>query len=58
MEKKQPKTKQKLTSLQLRSETLHRLEASQLRGVIGGARMWKPSGFAGDTTPLYDETGG
>jgi hypothetical protein len=58
MEKKQPKTKQEPTSLKLHSETLRRLEASQLRGVIGGVRIWKPSGFAEDTTPLYDETGG
>jgi hypothetical protein len=58
MEKKQPKTKQKMTSLRFQSEALYRLEASQLRGVIAGARLWTPMGFADDTTPIYDNTGG
>ena len=57
LEKKQPKTKQKLP-LTLRTETLRRLEGSQLQGVAGGARIRIPVGFADDTTPIYDDTTG
>jgi hypothetical protein len=56
VEKKQEEAKQKTASLRLRTETLHRLEASHLREAIGGARMWKPVGFTDDTTPIYDDT--
>ena len=52
MKKKELKTKQ--TSLALRKETLGRLENSELRGAVGAVRMWRPVGFAGDTTPIYD----
>jgi hypothetical protein len=58
MEKEDSKAKQKSTSLKLRSETLRRLEAAQLREVIGEARMWRPLGFNDDTTPIYDDTAG
>jgi len=49
------KTKQKVTLLALRKETLRRLEDSELRGAVGAARMWKPVGFDDDTTPIYSE---
>lgn len=58
MKKTQAGMKQKTASLRLETETLHRLEASKLRGVAGGARIWRPSGFADDTTPIYDNTNG
>lgn len=54
MEKKQMKTTPK-TSLRLRTETLRRLDDSKLQGVAGGVRIWKPVGFADDTTPIYEE---
>ena len=55
MEKKQQKTKQPGSSLALRKETLRQFGDSELRGAAGGARMWKPAGFADDTTPIYEE---
>lgn len=53
MEKKGPRTKQKTSPLALRKETLRQLEDSELRGAAGAARMWKPTGFDDDTTPIY-----
>jgi hypothetical protein len=53
MKRKELKTKQ-TSLLVLRKETLRRLEDSELQGVAGAARMWKPAGFAEDTTPIYD----
>lgn len=59
MEKKQPETKQKTASLTLQTETLRRLKDSQLQGVAGGAgKIRIPTGFADDTTPIYDDTAG
>jgi hypothetical protein len=55
MEKKL-KPKQKTTHLRLQTETLHRLEASQLREVAGGGRMWRPG--LDDTLPIDDTTTG
>jgi len=55
MEKKQQKAKQKASALRLHKETLRRLDDSELRGAVGGARMWKPAGFDDDTTPIYSE---
>lgn len=52
--KKASNLKQKRSSLALQKETLHRLDRSQLQGVVGGVRMWRPVGFADDTTPIYD----
>lgn len=49
------------TKLGLKAETLRRLDGSQLSGAIGGVRIWKPVGFADDTTPVYgwaDDTSG
>ena len=53
MEKKQLKTQQKTSALTLYKETLWQLEDSELQEVAGVARMWKPLGFAEDTTPIY-----
>jgi hypothetical protein len=53
MEKRQPKAKQKTSSLALRKETLRRLKDSELRRVAGGSRIRIPIGYAEDTTPLY-----
>jgi len=53
MEKKQPKTRQKASPLALRRETLRSLGDSELQGVAGGARIYKPVGFDDDTTPIY-----
>jgi hypothetical protein len=58
MEKKQASAKQKKAFLKLRTETLHRLEGPKLRAVVGGARLWRPLGYAEDTTPLYEEVDG
>ena len=55
MEKKQLKMKQPGSSLALRKETLRRLGDLELRGAAGGARLWRPGGFADDTTPIYEE---
>jgi hypothetical protein len=55
MEKKQLKTKQKPSPLAFRKETLRRLAEPELQGVAGGARLWRPGGFADDTTPIYIE---
>ncbi|HKH47376.1 MAG TPA: hypothetical protein VKM72_22190 [Thermoanaerobaculia bacterium] len=53
MKKKQLKAKQKASQLALRRETLRSLGDSELRGVDGAARGWKPVGFDDDTTPIY-----
>ena len=58
MEKKQLTAKQKTTSLRLRTETLCRLDDSKLPGVVGGARVRIPFGYADDTTPIYDDGNG
>ncbi len=55
MKKRQLKMKQQRSSLALRKETLRRLGDSELRGAAGGARMYKPVGFADDTTPFDEE---
>ncbi|HEV7670142.1 MAG TPA: hypothetical protein VGS22_16615 [Thermoanaerobaculia bacterium] len=56
------KTPQKLPGLTLRIETLHPLDDRKVRTVAAGARAWRPTGFAPDTTPIYeyedDTTGG
>lgn len=52
--KKQQKIAQTTSPLMLRKETLRRLDRSELNEVIGGVRIWKPVGFADDTTPIYE----
>ena len=54
MEEKELKTNQRTSSLALRKETLRQLEDSKLQGAVGAVRMWRPVGFAEDTTPIYD----
>jgi hypothetical protein len=55
MEKKQSKIRQQTASLTLRTETLCRLDNSQLQGVAGdGFRIRTPIGYDDDTTPIYD----
>ena len=56
MEKKLSISKQKGASLRLRTETLHRLDDSELQRVAGGGRLRVPVGD--DTTPVYDDTAG
>lgn len=59
--KKTSNPKSRTTSLALRKETLRRLDGSQLQEAVGGARMWRPTGLADDTTPIYewvDDTNG
>lgn len=58
MEKKTTQSKQKTTSLKLRTETLRRLDDSQLRAAAGGGRLRVPSGLADDTTTYEDDTTG
>jgi hypothetical protein len=41
--------------LPLHREDLRVLAGSELRGAVGGSRVRIPVGFAGDTTPLYDD---
>jgi hypothetical protein len=53
LEKKQA---QKKPTLRLRTETLHRLDDSQLKEVAGRGRLRVPGGYAGDTTPSDDTT--
>jgi hypothetical protein len=53
MEKKRLKPK-KTSGLTVHKETLRQLEAPELRGVAGAARIHIPIGFADDTTPIYD----
>ena len=57
MEKKQA---QKTSPLQLRTETLRRLDNGKLRALAGGVRIHIPIGYGPDTTPIYgdDTTGG
>lgn len=55
MEKKQSQSKQKTTSLCLRTETLRRLDDSKLQAVAGGVRIWKP---VGDDDTTNDTTTG
>jgi hypothetical protein len=43
--------------LRLRRETLSWLDDPKLRVVGGGVRIWKPVGFADDTTPTDDNFG-
>jgi hypothetical protein len=52
VEKNKLKTKQNTGALVLRKEILRRLEESELQGVAGAARVWRP-GYAEDTTPIY-----
>ena len=54
MKRNQSATKQKASALMLRKETLRQLEDSKLQGAVGAVRIWKPVGFAEDTTPVYD----
>lgn len=38
-----------------------RLDDSRLQGAVGGVRIWKPVGFADNTSPVYswsDDTNG
>ncbi|HKH47375.1 MAG TPA: hypothetical protein VKM72_22185 [Thermoanaerobaculia bacterium] len=53
MKKEPSQPNQKTDPLALRKETLRSLGDSELRGVDGAARMWKPVGFDDDTTPIY-----
>lgn len=45
--------KQTSKALVLRKESIRQLDSSRLRDVAGGVRIWKPVGFADDTTPVY-----
>ena len=58
MEKKQASAKQKMASRRLRAEPFRRLDDSALQAVNGGARVTVPTGFADDTTPIYDDSTG
>jgi hypothetical protein len=46
------KTRQKTTRPVLHKETLWHLQKSEMWVVVGGARIWRPSGYAEDTTPI------
>ena len=59
MEKKHSTAKQKTAALRLRTETLRRLDDSELQTVAGGAgRIHIPIGFEDDTTPIYADIAG
>ena len=59
MEKKNTKTQQKTASLGLKTETLRRLDDSQMKAVVaGGFKIRTPVGFDDNTTPIYDDTDG
>ena len=47
------KDPQKAKPLALRKETLRQLDAAKLQNVAAGVRIWKPVGFADDTSPIY-----
>jgi hypothetical protein len=53
--KKQQTSKPTPAPLTLRRETLRQLAGAELAGAVGGVRIWKPVGFADDTTPIYEE---
>jgi hypothetical protein len=57
MKKKTSKPK-KVTALGLQTETLRRLDDSQMQAVAGGARVRIPINFTDDTTPIYDDGNG
>jgi hypothetical protein len=57
MEKKHS-TAKKAASLKVRTETLRRLDDSELLGVAGGMRIRIPVGFEPDTMPIYDDNNG
>ena len=58
-QKTQARPQQKTTSLRLQTETLRRLDDSQLQGVAGGGgRIRVPVGYDDNTTPIYDDTTG
>jgi hypothetical protein len=42
-----------MKKLALRKETLRHLDSSDLQKAAGAVRIWKPVGFADDTTPVY-----
>lgn len=44
---------QKTIALIARRETIRQLDSSRLPEVAGGVRMWRPVGFADDSTPVY-----
>jgi hypothetical protein len=58
MEKKQSRTRQPTTPLTIRTETLRRLDNSQLQGVTGGFKIRTPVGYDDNTNPLYDDVTG
>jgi hypothetical protein len=51
--KKHQTLNQERTPLALRRETLRRLDSSDLQKASGAVRIWKPVGFADDTSPIY-----
>jgi len=51
--KKQQTSQPTASPLTLRRETLRRLDSSELQKAAGAVRIWKPLGFADDTTPVY-----
>ena len=55
MKRKSKSSKPTTSPFSLRKETLRRLVDSELQRVAGGARAYKPVGFADDTTPIYSE---
>jgi hypothetical protein len=50
---KKQTSNQERTPLALRKETLRHLDSADLQKAAGGVRIWKPLGFADDTTPIY-----
>jgi hypothetical protein len=59
MEKKHSTPKQKTAALRLRTETLRRLDDSELQTVAGGGfKIRIPIGFEDDTTPIYADIAG
>lgn len=57
MEKKPTQSKQKTSSLRLRTETLRQLDDAQLRAVAGGGRLRVPSGDDTSVDDTADTTG-
>jgi hypothetical protein len=46
------KTRPRTMRPALRKETLRHLQAPEMSAVAGGARIWRPLGYAEDTTPV------
>jgi hypothetical protein len=46
------KTRQRTMRPALRKETLRHFQTQEMSAVAGGARIWRPVGYAEDTTPI------